>query len=68
MLHRTLVAYPEDSLHMQALWVKIWISSCYEVFTVSIDGESDITDGLFVSTECLFCSPTQNTSITLWSV
>ena len=51
MLHITLVAYPEDSLHMQALWLKICILSCYEVFTVSIDGGSDIIGEVSVSTK-----------------
>ena len=53
MLYRTLVVYPEDDLHMQAPWMKIWISSYYEVFTVSIDEGSDITSGVSVSTKCL---------------
>ena len=53
MLYRTLVVYPEDGSHMQVSWVKIWISSYYIVFTVSIDGGSDITNGVSVSTECL---------------
>jgi hypothetical protein len=53
MFYRTLVVYPEDGLHMQAPWVNIWISSYYEVFTVSIDGGSNITSGVPVSTECL---------------
>ena len=53
MFYRTLVGYPEDGLHMQAPWVKIWILSCYEVFTISIDGGSDITTGVSVTTpEC----------------
>ena len=53
MFYRTQVVYPKDGLHMQAPWVKIWISSCYEVFIVSIDGGSDITSGVSISTKCL---------------
>ena len=53
MFYTTLVAYPKDGLHMQAPWMKIWISSYYEVFTVSIDGGFNITGRVLVSTECL---------------
>ena len=53
MFYRTLVVYPKDGLHMQAPWVKIWILSYYEVFTIGIDGESDITSGVSVNNKCL---------------
>ena len=50
MFYRTLVVNPKDGLHMQAPWMKIWILSYYEVFTVSIDRGSDITNGVSIST------------------